>query len=515
MYPIRQEPRQHPRPLLPASRPGPRPLSLVVILVADGARPDVLARALDDGALPALARMRAEGGLATVASAFPSVTGPAYAPFLLGRFPGPVGLPGLRWFDRARTGATWPDATRSYVGIEMRHVDRDLAADAPTLFELAPPGLAALEVIGRGLPRAHRLARTPGFALRAARTHFRGDVAGWLDIDRDVGRQVAARVRDGMRAPDPARRPRVVFCALTGIDKTSHSAGHGAPVVAEGLRIVDDVAARLRADAEAGGWWAGTTVYVVSDHGHSPVRAHDDLADWLRGLGVRTVAHPFTMAPRREAAVMVSGNAMAHLYLELARRARPWWPALAERWGGAVDELLARPSVDLLLLPHGPDRCEVRAAGARGRALVERTRDPQAPPDDRSCRAWRYAYRPLDGDPLGLGGARAGMTEAEAYDACAATDYPDALVQIAHLAGSPRAGEVIVSAARDWDLRARYEPIPHVSSHGALHREHMLVPLLASRPFARAPRRTADVMPSALRALGLPVPAGLDGVAFG
>ena len=29
--------------------------------------------------------------------------------------------------------------------------------------------------------------------------------------------------------------------------------------------------------------------------------------------------------------------------------------------------------------------------------------------------------------------------------------------------------------ARDWDLRSRFEPIPHVSSHGALHREHMHV----------------------------------------
>src|SRR5262249_40116730 len=71
-----------------------------VSLLADGARPDTIAAALDSGALPALARLRAQGGLHTVTTCFPSVTGPAYAPFLLGRFPGPIGLPGLRWFDR-------------------------------------------------------------------------------------------------------------------------------------------------------------------------------------------------------------------------------------------------------------------------------------------------------------------------------------------------------------------------------------------------------------------------------
>ena len=42
----------------------------------------------------------------------------------------------------------------------------------------------------------------------------------------------------------------------------------------------------------------------------------------------------------------------------------------------------------------------------------------------------------------------------------------------------------------------------------------MLVPLLVNRPLAGNPRRTVDVMPSALVALGLPVPDGLEGVSF-
>jgi hypothetical protein len=93
-------------------------------------------------------------------------------------------------------------------------------------------------------------------------------------------------------------------------------------------------------------------------------------------------------------------------------------------------------------------------------------------------------------------------------------DYPDGLVQIAALATAERSGDVIISASRGWDFRARYEPIPHVSSHGALHREHMLVPLLLDRPPRRAPRRTADVFPSALAALGMRAPPGVDGESY-
>jgi hypothetical protein len=194
---------------------------------------------------------------------------------------------------------------------------------------------------------------------------------------------------------------------------------------------------------------------------------------------------------------MVSGNAMAHLYVDVRDRAKPH--RLVPRWQSLADALLARPSVDLLLQAHASG-VSVRSA-ARGDAVV-------------STAHGRYCYRRVSGDPLGLSGDLAGVTSDEAFDATIDTDYPDSVVQIAHLATAPRSGDIILSAARDWDFRARYEPIPHVSSHGALHREHMLVPLLVNRPVRGRPRRTADVMPSALAALGTPAPRGLDGVSF-
>jgi hypothetical protein len=461
------------------------------MLVADGARPDTLAAAMDSGALPSIARLRDDGAANVVTSVFPSVTGPAYAPFLMGRYPGPIGLPALRWYDRARTHASFPHYTRSYVGHEMRHVDADLDPSAPTLFELAPPAIGALNVIGRGLPKRNRLGRGARFALRAARTHFSGNVRGWLAIDRDIGRDVARRVRE--------ERPRFVFAALTGIDKTSHAEGHGDRLVSDAMRIVDDVVTELRVDAERGGWWPDTHLWIVSDHGHSSVSYHDDLAAGVQALGLRVVAHPLIFRRRPDVAVMVSGNAMAHLYLDLDARTRPYWPGLDAKWRTLADAMVARESADLVLLPHGPMRCEVRARG-RGNAFVEHVRG-------------RYSYLPDGGDPLGIGALRDADATA-AYDATIGSDYPDAVVQIAHLAGAPRSGEIILSAAREWDFRARFEPIPHFSSHGALHREHMLVPLITNRRPGRVPRRTVDVMPSALAALGLPIPRGLDGLSF-
>jgi len=466
------------------------PLS-VVILLADGARPDTLDAALTSGALPSLAQLREEGGLHTVTSCFPSVTGPAYAPFLMGRFPGPVGLPGLRWFDRARTACRFPDYTRSYVGYQIGAVNRDIDAKAPTIFELCGSSLGALNVIGRGLPKRDRIGSlTARSALRAARTHFTGNVDGWLQIDRDVANQVVHRVRRD--APD------FVFAALTGVDKVSHARGHDSPMVMDALRIVDDAAARIRGDAEADGRWNAMSLWVVSDHGHSRVTTHEDLVRLVEASGWRTVSHPWVVSLAPDVAVMVSGNAMAHLYLDVRSRA-PFSDRIDERWSPLIASLLDRPSVDLLLVRRS-DGALVRSA-SRGDAIVR---------VDESG----YHYSRQSGDPLGVGRDLCRSSSLAAYDATIDTDYPDGIVQVAHLASAPRSGEIILSAARDWDFRARYEPIPHVSSHGALHREHMMVPLLLNRPIAGRPRRTVDVMPSALVALGRTVPPGLDGTSF-
>jgi len=461
------------------------------MIMADGVRPDVLARAIGRGDLPALAALREEGSLSTITSAFPSVTGPAYAPFIMGRYPGSVGLPGLRWYDRSRRIARLSGHSRSYVGSEMRFVDRDIDSASPTIFELAKPSMGALSVIARGLRRRDRIGQSPAFVARAAATHFRGNVRGWLAIDRNVGEEVVRRLR--------TRRMRYAFVALTGIDKASHASGQDSPIVIDAMRIVDDTVAQIRADAERDGRWRKMHLWVGSDHGHSPVHAHENLTAILGEWGYSTLSHPWAFNTSADIAVMVSGNAMAHLYLNLDQKTRRWWPSIGAGWSELVEKLLSRESVDLLILPTSPSSCRIVAPG-RGAATL-------------TWNESRYSYTPTTGDPLNLG-EHPSLGGRQAYDCTIESDYPDALVQIAHLAGSARSGDIILSAARDWDYRAKYEPIPHVSSHGALHREHMLVPLLLNHAPRRTPRLTVDVLPRAWAALGITPPKTLDGASF-
>ena len=458
----------------------------IIILVADGVRTDTLRSAIDSGALPAMARLRDEGGLHELTSVFPTVTGPAYTPFLMGKHPGSVGMPGLRWYDRSREDCAGPGHSRSYVGIDMRMVDEDLDPDSTTIFELVPNSLAAMSVITRGLHPSRCFTRGPAFAARTAWTHFRGDVDGWLEIDRHVSRQLVRKIRE--LSPD------FVFAAFTGVDKVSHARGHASSGVTDALRIVDETAANIRLELERSGTWDATHLWIVSDHGHTPINAHEDLVGVLAQLGHRPMAHPWVFTRNARTAVMVSGNAMAHLYVDLESRRRRWWPSLASEWSGLVTSLLGRDSIDLILLPFGETRCEIRSR-AGGAAMLEWSADS-------------YTYRPATGDPLGIG-EQVGIRADESHALTLGGEYPDALVQIALLAKSARSGDIILSAARDWDLRAGFEPIPHVSSHGALHRDHMLVPLLSNKAFASQPLRTVDLMPIALEALRAGSAAGV------
>ena len=184
---------------------------------------------------------------------------------------------------------------------------------------------------------------------------------------------------------------------------------------------------------------------------------------------------------------------MAHVYLEPGHRARPWWPQLSARWGSTLQGLLDRPSVDLAAVAISADRVRVHHA-QRGVAEIVRSHGGHDA---------RWTYCASDGDPLQLGGSLHDLDADAAWEASVGSPYPDAIVQLSTLAPAPRGGDIVLSAAPGWDLRARFEPTPHVSTHGALLREQMMVPLLLDERPARMPQRTTDVVPSALEALGV------------
>ena len=446
--------------------------------MADGLTLETLGRAIDDGDVPELAALSTEGARYALTTVFPSVTGVAYIPMLTGLHPADAGVPGLRWYDRSRRLPAWVGHSRSYVGTQIRSMNADLAPNATTAWERVHGRALGMEsMITRGLPSGRQLDRGAAYVARVIRAHVTGDVGRWAALEEQLAEQLVQRIR--------RERPRFVFAAFTSGDKAAHAAGTGSAGVIRSLKLVDHVARSIRLDAERDGRWNSMLLCVVSDHGHSSVRMHLDLADAMRGLGIRVRSHPWTLPDRSEAAVMVSGNGMGHIYLGLDSRRRQNWAQLASGWNSRIEPLLSHSATDLVATCTAVSTIEVRKGDQRAEIRVT---------------GRGFSYRHIDGNPLAIETFEDLLEEA-AHERTICSEYPDGVVQLAHLALAERSGDVIISASPGWDLRRRYEPIDHVSSHGALHRAHMLVPLLVNRRLDEQPRRTTDLFRILMRGI--------------
>lgn len=194
---------------------------------------------------------------------------------------------------------------------------------------------------------------------------------------------------------------------------------------------------------------------------------------------------------------MVSGNGMANVYLKNGNgwRGRAPWEHLAAREDRLIDRLLEQPEVDLLAAQRSDGAVVVKSR--RGEAVISENGNI------------RYEVR--GGDPFGYAGLPTAMTDRESLKLTEKTDYPDAPAQLLQIFRSRRAGDVILSAAKGSDLRLRYEIHEHKSSHGALHWEHMQVPLVTNARLPEGPVRSVDVFPTVLKLLGREIPQDIDG----
>ncbi len=462
------------------------------LLLVDGLRRDLAEAELAAGSLPNLAAMVAGGGRTCGITAFPATTSVSYLPFLTGCTPGRCDVPSIRWLDRTRyRGRWWRDraAVRSYCGYQASLLDHDIAGGVRTIFELVPESVGLFTPIARGLTPE----RDP---TRLARKVW-GAVAHYAQWHQPSDDSVARHLLE------TASRPvRFVFAQFPAVDGYTHRDGPWAPSVRRALRGVDAAVGELRARLDARGELERTLILLVSDHGSSPVHTHLDLADWFRRRGSRVLAHPVLWTSEPDVAVMVAGNGSAMVYAQPGRPRDERWPldrlrrpdALGGGWD-LVGELAADEAVALVAAAGGDGG--VRVLSREGEAEVSR-------------RGRIIGYRPITGDPLGLGRAWS-APEREWLEATWDAPYPDAAFQLLDQFRSPRTGDLVVAARPGYDFRGLWEIPEHRAGHGSLTREHMQTPVWSSHPIPPAPLRTVDLFPAMLHWLGVEPPAELDG----
>jgi hypothetical protein len=456
----------------------------LVLCVIDGLTPAMLERELEDGRLPALSYLAAQGDYARGTSVFPSVTPVCLSAIATGGGPDVHGIPHIVWWSSeehrvVEYGSSLAAVRAAGVGGVMRDAVLNMSAEhlspaATTVFEaVEDAGLVAGAITFtcyRGRTR-HRI-RLPELARRnrwyeavsgpsrffffnlyesdetGAPLAVRSRTAG--SVDRyaiHVGRWLVTR--DGFD---------FLVYYLPDFDHASHVAGPEA--AGRALERAD--AALLELAAAAGGLDAFLDRYAIlvcSDHGQTRVgqvvRLEERFAD-LRLLSARR--------PRPEGAdlVVCASNRAGMVYRlpGCSRSARE----LAER----LDE---EPAADVVLFRED------------GMGVARREREEL-----------RFA-------PTGDGFELAGDTEV-----LDPRRYPNGLERAWASLACERSGDVVVSAAEGFEL-ADLGGGHHAGggSHGSLLAGDSLVPVLACGlgvPLPAVPRIT-DLKRTALAHLGI------------
>jgi arylsulfatase A-like enzyme len=370
-------------------------------------------------------------------------------------------------------------------------LERDINRSVKTLFQHVP-GMADVNTwFVRGCPSSARRTRTTK-AAAFVRSLVTKD---WYGSDLQAEREVIRAWDAGFRS---------VFAVFPAIDELGHRHGPLCEQSDEAYRRLDRAFGRLVDQLTRRKLLDRTLIVLTSDHGQSTTNTHFELDAFVGRTYRRTLSYPeiWRYLMSADAAVMVSGNAMANVYLA---GVHGWQDAVdVERDARAtelVHRLLGERAIDHVIYRAGDEFVVERAGGGRARiALSGASQD-------------RVRYRPEGQDPFDYGPLPAEMSKDEIAVLTADTDYPDAPWQITQFFRSRRAGDLIVCARPGYDLRARFEYQPHRGSHGGLHREHMLIPAGITAKWPPGAIRSVDLFPTILSALEIPVPSSeIDGV---
>lgn len=447
--------------------------------MADGARHDVFAELLAAGEVPHLHEVFCqEGTFAKATSVFPSTTGPAYMPFLTGCFPGTCNVPGIRWFDKdlySQKSWSWK-RYRSYVGFESFLMNHDMNQNLPTLFEIFPKSYTIFSTVNRGVPSSGNMTSHS----RVWYWYYGHLTDRWSMVD-------AAALEKSLRVIEEDFQ--FLFVVFPGIDEYSHLSNCRNPRALEAYRFMDTAVMKIRDALARNGKSEETALFIVSDHGLSETREHFGVASFLESKGIKTFYYPKIFKRNFQVASMVSGNGMLHLYFKTngSWEGRCEVEQIRRDYPGLLEELLNEPAVDLMVSKDSSGWVWVESK--QGRAKVRELNG-------------ELTWENLSGNPLGLPSHSGTWNHREALRGTVESAYPDSLMQLTQVFRSSRAGDLVLSAAPGYDLRKRFEFPEHKSSHGALHREHMLTPLFSSVPMSHDVVRSADLFPSILALAG-------------
>ena len=468
-----------------------------VFVIIDGAPYEIFRGLLENGDLPHIKKHLVDrGSFNKAVSVFPSTTGPAFLPFFMGLYPGTANIPGIRWLSKSNFRSPHRfkrPGVCSYMGIDGLRFEADLPPNVPTLFNFFSPVSNIYNLLTRGCPSAKNRTRwIKPFAYTYAHFSHR-----WRFVNQIAMRQLHTSVEAG---------DTFITCLFPAVDTFSHHFSTQAPQVLQTYREIDTAIGTLVDALQRANTLEETLILITSDHGMTDTHTHIDIPQHLDDGGWRCLHYPKVWRQGAVAASMVSGNGMTHLYFKNDSHGNGWGartPFEQLHQMGVIGSLMELEGVGFVAGQSERGDIVVQNRTGQGRIFCDlpENRQSRSTPS-KSSDARRYAYTFTGTDPLGYGVHYKNLSSRAALHETYNSPYPDGIVQLWQIFNSERTGDLVLSAEKGYDLRARYEIPEHRATHGALIAEHLHIPLAMNYPITEQCIRSVDVFPTVLSLCG-------------
>lgn len=446
-----------------------------LLIIIDSFPSNLMLDMLDKGELPNIKHFLIKRGtfIPFATTSFPSVSFSTHATILTGTLCMNHNIPGVRWFSREEK------INRTYASPTWHYLNKDLNSRTATIFErLSVPSSCIWELISRGATRVFPM------------SHFFRPSSTPLAIDE---------ISQGRR---------FVCIWFPALDMLGHIFGSSSQIIRWVARRIDRQLGQVFRFLTDKGLLASTMICLTSDHGQRKTSRHFDLISHLRRAGFSVAGRSYQrFTPkvffRSQIVVCTEGNGSAHIYLRDVSLKPRVVSALLDQ--PAIRNIFVREHSSVRILDHLGNESRIRLNGDINGQLGK----------------WKLSYH-LYGtdDPLGLVpefvprcmiGKEIFHSTDKWLSMTANSQSPDIPVQISQLLLTDRAGQIVVTSNRGWDLKLWW----HRGTHGGSLPEEMNIPLVIAGPGYPHTRlgvaRTIDIVPSLLQFMNGNCPADIDG----
>ncbi len=474
------------------------PPKRVIVFFVDGLREDFVRKLSSAGQLKNIKHYIIDRGcyIQNAVTCIPSITYAVTASMQTGKFPGHHQILGNKWFDR-NTGKY-----QNYMFIRTyQQINNDLLS--PTIFELLNDKftVAIQTACYRG-------------ATRPIDNWASSGINWFFNRIMTVDQLVAIRFELIAQCSKCAGRwPDYIFAYFPACDEIGHRFGSNSKQYIEAIKNVDKQIGRICNALEKNKLLDNYYLILISDHGHVPVdkKRFWSPSDFIkRNLKIPFVDNMFLENAdfcarekflRNYRLVLVNGGyRRASLYIrctdswadlpkfdDIVSFTEKYAPAFGSR--DLLGTLSNIPAVALVAVRKNANSAYIITQTGKADIIRKIVNGKKY-----------YAYKTITGNPLKYPKKLLDGTYKNADDWLIDTsesEFPDFVPQIVEFFDSPRAGDIVLFAARGWDFSSE-----NLGGHGSVIREDMIVPFIIAGPGIRKKTlktaRVVDLMPTVL-----------------